>query len=74
MGKIFSVTVIPNAKVESVHVSGELIKVKTHQAPEKDKANKDVIQKISNHFNVSTKNIQIIRGHTSRKKIIKITQ
>lgn len=40
--------------------------------PEKGKANKALIQLLSKHFGVSKSSITIVRGETSRLKIIEI--
>lgn len=38
----------------------------------KGKANKEIIQKISNYFNITSNNVKIIRGVHSKTKVVDI--
>ena len=40
--------------------------------PEKGKANKELIEKISKHFDVPKSNVRIISGVKSRKKLVEV--
>ena len=40
--------------------------------PEKGKANKELIEKISKHFDVPKSNVRIISGEKSRKKLVEV--
>lgn len=40
--------------------------------PEKGKANEELLKKLARHFKVPVLSIRILRGKTSRNKIIKI--
>ena len=40
--------------------------------PQKGKANKELIEKISKHFEVPKSNVRIISGEKSRKKLVEI--
>lgn len=44
----------------------------THTAPEKGKANHDIIKQLSAYFDVSQSRILITSGHTSRNKTVSI--
>jgi uncharacterized protein (TIGR00251 family) len=41
-------------------------------APEKGKANASLIKLLSKTFNIKQANIEILRGHTSNKKVLSI--
>ncbi len=55
-----------------VYKEGEVIVVGVMARPEGGKANKEVIEKLAEYFNVPQSAISILRGHTSRKKIIEV--
>jgi uncharacterized protein len=57
-------------KVEKI--DDEHYKVKVTIAPEKGKANKKVIDILSEYFNVSKSQIEIVRGKTMADKFIEI--
>jgi len=48
------------------------IEISVSSVPIKGKANKAIIQKISNYFNVKTNNVRIVRGLYSTTKVIDI--
>jgi len=57
----------------------QLIKLDSHHykarltsAPEKGKANQELISLLADHFDVSPWRISIVNGHTSSQKLIKI--
>lgn len=55
-----------------VEVNGDKIAVGVISAPEKGKANKELVAKIAGHFGVPKSAVRIIAGASSRKKIIEI--
>lgn len=68
-----TVDVIAGARIEKIEeISKTHLKIKTQKPPEKDRANKDIIQKIADHYKVNKKNIRFISGQAKRKKIIEI--
>lgn len=74
-----TVKVIPKSSQNAV-VSEETnlfqektLKVKTTQPPEDGRANESVIEILADHFGVKKKCIEIISGHTSRTKIVKVS-
>ena len=70
--KIF-IHVIANAsKPEVIKLSKDEFKVKVDKIPEKGKANKRLIEILSKHLNKSKRDIQIIKGEKSNKKIVLI--
>ena len=67
------VKVITRAKKEGIEkVSDGSYKIKVSLPPEKLRANKRVIELLSEEFDIKKKNIKIISGETSSKKIIEI--
>lgn len=47
-------------------------KVKLVSAPEKGKANQELIKLLAQHFDISPQHISIVNGHMSAQKLIKI--
>jgi uncharacterized protein len=68
-----SVKVSPGASRNQVvdFVDG-VLRVKVAAPPEKGKANKELIEFLSDILNLSKSSIEIIRGHTANHKIIAI--
>ena len=50
------------------------IKIKVTNPPENGKANIQIIEILSKEFNTAKQNIQIISGHSTGQKLIKITK
>lgn len=50
------------------------LSVKVHAAPEKGKANQEVLGLLAETFGVAKQCVTIIKGQTGRKKIIQIKQ
>jgi uncharacterized protein YggU (UPF0235/DUF167 family) len=48
------------------------IELSVSSAPIKEKANKEIIQKISNYFNIRSNNVIIVRGVHSKTKLVDI--
>jgi len=70
----YTIKIIPkSSKTEIVEEKDNFLKIKLCAIPEKGKANEALIRFLSKHFGVSKSNIQIVKGETSRDKIIKIT-
>ena len=72
--KLF-ITVKPQSKEEAIERLDDthlLVRVK---APSKDgKANKALIQALANYFSVVPSQVEIVSGHSSRKKAVVITR
>lgn len=68
----------PNAKEnkvteDNINMFGErTLKLKVNQPPEDGKANKAVLELLSEYFNVKKKKITIISGEKSRNKVVEI--
>ena len=74
----YTIKVIPNANEDKVieeikDLFGNLhIKVKSTKPPEDGKANEAVIKIIAKHFKIAKRDVRIIKGFTSRIKLIEV--
>ncbi|MBD3328550.1 YggU family protein [Candidatus Peregrinibacteria bacterium] len=70
----FIVKIIPkSARNEIVgELMNDTLKIKINAVPEKGKANKELVSFLANQFNVSKSCIEIVSGHTSQIKTVKI--
>ena len=55
-----------------IEVNNDEISVGIKSKPQKGEANKELIKKLSKHFNVSQSQVKIKSGEKSRKKLIQI--
>lgn len=68
------VRVIPRAKKEKIEEFNEGLKVYVTAPAIEGKANKKLIEIIAAHFKVKKYNVAIIKGESSREKIIEINE
>jgi len=74
-GVIFRVKVQPGAgKNEIVGVQGDVLKIKINAPPLKGKANKTLVDFLARKLDVKNSQVEIITGHTSRLKRIKVIE
>jgi len=68
------IKVIPNApKTELVGVlSNGVLKIKLKAAPEKGKANQELVKYLHTIFNIDQNQIEIVAGHTARLKHVRL--
>jgi len=72
-GVIFKIKVQAGAaKNEIVEVQGDALKIKINAPPVKGKANKALIDFLAGKLGVKKSEIEIISGHTSKIKKIKV--
>ncbi len=64
------IKVIPNAKKEEILEESNLVKIYVKEPAEKNKANIAVLKLLTERFNA--KNIRIISGAKSRRKIVEL--
>ena len=62
----------PGVEVERVEGDTIIMKVKVSAPPEDGKANKEVVKRLSDYFDVPKSKITIKSGHTSRDKVFLI--
>lgn len=55
-----------------LEINNDEIAVGITAEPEKGKANKELIEKISKHFDVPKSNVRILSGEKSRKKLVEV--
>ncbi len=66
------VRVIPRAKNEGIVEENGTLVIRVRDPPEKGKANKRVIELVARYFNVPKSKVEIVKGHTSREKVLKV--
>ena len=73
---IINVKVLPRSSVSEVagKTENEVLRVKVHAVPEKGKANMEVCRVLSEYFGVPRSNVEIVSGHTSAQKRIRIVR
>ena len=64
------IKVVPNARKESVIETDRVLVVRVNKVPEKGKANEAVIKLLAKHFGVARSQVKIVRGATSRNKVV----
>jgi len=63
----------PNARIDSVElISGGKYSVAVKKPAQEGKANKALIDLLSEYFDVPKSRIEIIKGHKSKNKVIEI--
>lgn len=73
MAIVLEFKVIPNSKTQGFEQSsGGQLKCRLKSKPEGGKANEELIKFLAKKLNISTDNIKLLRGATSRNKLIKI--
>ena len=73
MAYTIAVTVKPNAKNPAISkISGTEYRASVNAAPEGGKANQALTKLLAAHFGVSKSAIEILGGHSARKKLIRI--
>lgn len=55
-----------------IEINKDEISIGIISEPQKNKANKDLIEKISKHFDVPKSNVRIVSGEKSRKKLVEV--
>jgi uncharacterized protein (TIGR00251 family) len=73
---IINVKVIPRSTVSEVAGKTEngILRVKVHAVPERGKANLEVCRVLSEYFGVPRSNVEIVSGHTSAQKRVRIVR
>ncbi|MBI4673875.1 MAG: YggU family protein [Chloroflexi bacterium] len=72
-GITFSVKVIPRAKRdEIVGVEGEAVKIRLNAPPVEGRANEALIKFLAQVLGVARAQVEIVRGDTSRRKVVRV--
>lgn len=71
---VLDVKVIPRAHAGEVSeaMAGGVLKVKVTAIPERGKANDEVCAVLAGYLDVPKRNVQVILGHTSRQKRVRV--
>jgi uncharacterized protein (TIGR00251 family) len=64
-------SVVKSAKTLEPHNYGYM-RIRVTAPPEDGKANQEVIKLLAEHFKVPKKNVIIVRGQTSRQKLVEV--
>ncbi len=68
-----AIKVIPNApRTEIVGWLGDALKIKVHAPPVEGRANDALCEFLADHLNLPRRAITVIRGETSRQKVLRI--
>ena len=68
----YEVKVTPGAKKEEITVEGDKITIRTPKRAHDGEANEAIVKILAKHFHTGKSNVKIIRGQTSKIKIIEI--
>lgn len=72
LSKTFNVRVTPRAKQNKVVDKDGVLRVYTTTVPENGRANDAVIELLSDYMDVPKSKIKILKGQTSRDKVVTI--
>lgn len=72
LSKIFNIRVTPHAKQNKVVDADGVLRVYTTTAPENGRANDAVVKLLAEYMDVPKSRIKILKGLTSRDKIISV--
>ncbi|MFA6215673.1 MAG: DUF167 domain-containing protein [Patescibacteria group bacterium] len=61
-----------SSKTEIVEQKDNYLKIKLKSAPVKGEANKELVEFLAKHFDVSKSQVEILKGLTSKDKLIRI--
>lgn len=69
----FEVKVVPRAsKSEIAGIEGDAIKIRLQAPPVEGKANQALIKFLADALGVARSQVEIVSGHNSRKKVVRI--
>ena len=71
---IVIIKVIANSQEESIEFEPTFVKVKVNTTPFKGRANRRLLQLLSERFEIALTNIKILRGKTSSIKFVKLIE
>jgi len=70
---LLKVKVIPHARIAQLEQVAELsYRARVRAPPEKGEANRELIELIAEHFKVPKRAVRVVRGHTSREKLVEL--
>ncbi|MBI2664404.1 DUF167 domain-containing protein [Candidatus Woesearchaeota archaeon] len=66
------VRAVPNAKHSSVSAESSGLKVRLTRPAVKGRANKELVELLADYFSVRKADVEIVKGGTSRNKLVRI--
>ena len=71
---IINVKVKPNSSEERIEMKEGVLYISLKESAEQNKANIELVNLLAKYFNTSAAAIRILRGKTSRNKIIEVKE
>lgn len=72
-GVTFAVKVIPRAKRdEIVGIENDALKIRLNAPPVEGRANEALVKFLAQTLNIARANVEIVRGETSRNKVVRV--
>ncbi len=72
-GVTFAVKVIPRAKRdEIVGIENDALKIRLNAPPVEGRANDALVKFLAQTLNIARANVEIVRGETSRNKVVRV--
>ncbi len=72
-GVTFAIKLIPRAKRdEIVGIENDALKIRIHAPPVEGRANEALIKFLAQTLNVPRTNVELVRGETSRHKVVRV--
>ena len=69
---ILKIKVKPNSRKQEIEEKPDLLIISLKSPPENNQANIELIKILAKHFDLDAKKIKILKGKTSRNKIIEV--
>ena len=75
MSRILTVKVQPRSKAPGVEASGpDEYRVRVRSAPEKGRANREVVERLAGHLDVAPSRLTLVRGASSSRKQFRLEE
>ena len=75
MARILTVKVQPRSKAPGVEASGpDEFRVRVRSAPEKGRANREVVERLAGHLDVAPSRLTLVRGAASSRKQFRLEE
>lgn len=71
---LLEVRVTPGARMDDVSVAESLLAVKTRAKPQDGAANDAVVTVVAKALGIAPSRVELIRGQTSRQKVLRISR
>jgi uncharacterized protein YggU (UPF0235/DUF167 family) len=74
-GLVLDIKAVPRARTTGVSdvMANGVLKVRATAAPEKGRANEEICAVLADYLGVPKRNLEVIHGHTSPQKRVRIT-